>query len=323
MSLSLPPYADLPGSRTFQPPYLFTGTTAQFFVLRANMERLRKVTDAWLNSVPGSPFVYKPLLPFVACTPMAIDSISCTNPPDSQMGWMRESDFNFSYFVEATKDGRFDHVACVFPYLIVDTPLTMATGREVFGFRKAFGNIEYAPGGYQPVAASTWLFKKFGTDQQIEVAEVARIVPPSPNPKHNPVATLKHLLELIKIAAEDLLLDAAVAVERLISHLKQPAPILAYMMPVRDVEQPMSSGYAVLIEGPMTITKLHRASMLPDGYTIQLTDYASYPLISDLGIKVNGQGVAKSLMSYEVSFDCTLELGKVLAVAGRTTASGS
>jgi hypothetical protein len=51
----------------------------------------------------------------------------------------------------------------------------------------------------------------------------------------------------------------------------------------------------------------------------QLTDYASYPLISDLGIKVDANNVATSVMSFQTNWDCVLAPGQVLAVAGRTT----
>ena len=70
----------------------------------------------------------------------------------------------------------------------------------------------------------------------------------------------------------------------------------------------------------MQITKLTSAWFLPSGFSIQLTDYASYPLISDLGIKVDANGVAESVMSFQTNWDCNLLPGTVLALAGRTTA---
>ena len=73
----------------------------------------------------------------------------------------------------------------------------------------------------------------------------------------------------------------------------------------------------------MQITNLISSWFLPKGFSVQLTDYASFPLISDLGIKVDANGVAESVMSFQTNWDCTLQPGQVLALGGRTTVSSS
>ena len=66
----------------------------------------------------------------------------------------------------------------------------------------------------------------------------------------------------------------------------------------------------------MTMTTIRSSKMLENGYSLKLTDYASYPLISDMGIEVT-HDIAKSLATVEVDFDCILQNGTVLATAGR------
>jgi hypothetical protein len=315
--MTLPQYVDLGGSYTYRHPYQFTGMNAQGLVLKASYAQLTATTDKWLNCIPGAPFRYAPLLPFVVCNPCWIDRITCTDPKWKAMGWMRETDFNFGYFVGAFKGTELDHVAVAMAYLVVDNPLTVSSGREVFGYRKAFGTMEYVAGTYQPAAASTWVYKKFSPDQELELAEVARILAPPAWGAATRLANLEFLRQLAELAVGDFVLDVMVAIEHLMSHLMTMSLPVVYLLQLRDVEQPDAASYQAVIEGPMQITRLNSAWMLPEGFSVKLTDYPSYPIISDLGIEVDGSGIAKSVLSYQLNFNCLMPEGKVMAAAGR------
>lgn len=316
--MALPPYIELPGSSVYRHPFPLKGMNGQVFVLHADYDQLVKTTDKWLNSVPGSEYRYVPLLPYVFCNPVWIDRISWT--PEGQ-GWMRESDYNFGYAVACFKGREFHHVAVAQAYLIVDNPLTTSTGREIFGYRKSYGTMEYLAGTYQPASASIPVFKKWGPDEELQWAEVSRINMPPGWGAATRHAKFEDLLQLAELAAGDLVLDAMTGVTHLIEHFKSGNLTVAYLLELRDVELPESAGYMALVESPMQITNLISTWFLPPGFSIQLTDYASYPLISDLGIKVDENNVAASVMSFQTNWDCILAPGTVLALAGRTTAS--
>ena len=230
---------------------------------------------------------------------------------------MRESDYNFGYYMACFKGREFHHIAVAQAFLIVDNPLTVTSGREVFGYRKAFGTMEYLAGTYQPSAVSTWVFKKWGADEELELAEVSRINFPPAWGAATRHAKLEDLLQLAELAIGDLLLDAFVGVKHLIEHFKASNLNVAYVLQLRDVEDPTSAGYQALIESPMQITRLNSAWFLPHGFSIQLTDYASYPVISNLGIKVDANNVAQSVLSFQTNWDCVLQPGQVIALGGR------
>ena len=316
--MALPSFLELPGSSTYRHPFYLYGMSSQNFFLRASYDRLKKVTDQWLNSVPGSEYKCVPLLPFVFCQPVWIDRIRWT--PQDQ-GWMRESDFNFGYFVACFKGLELDHIAVVTAYLVVDNPLTVSSGREVFGYRKVFGSMEYVAGTYQPGAASTMVYKSYGPDAELELAEIARILAPPAYGAATRQAKWEDLKELAGLAIGDLVLDAVVAIEKLIEHFKSLNLWVLYLLQLRDVEDPTSAGYQALIQSPMQITKTHSMWRLPDGFKIQLTDYASYPIISDLGIEVDANNIATVVQAFQMNFDCVLAPGKVLALAERTAIS--
>lgn len=321
--MALPPFIELPGSSVYRHPFGLKGMNSQVFVLHADYQQLVKTTDRWLNAIPNSEYRYAPLLPYVFCNPVWIDKITWTSPEGQQgaQGWMRESDYNFGYYVACFKGKVFHHIAVAQAYLIVDNPLTTSTGREVFGYRKSYGTMEYLAGTYQPVATSTWVFKKWGPDQELELAEVSRINMPPGWGAATRHAKFEDLLQLAELAVGDLILDAGTAVMHLIEHYKSMNLPVVYQLELRDVEFPTSAGFQALIESPMQITNLISTWFLPKGFTVQLTDYASYPLISDLGIKVDANGVAESVMSFQTNWDCTLQPGQVLALGGRTTVS--
>ena len=308
--MPLPPFIDLPGSSVYQHPFPLVGMNSQALLLHADSTQLKKSTDLWLNSVEGSEYRYEPLLPFVICNPVWINRILWS--PAGQ-GWMRESDFNFAYYVACFKGGVFSHIAIAQAYLVVDNPLTVSTGREVFGYRKVFGTMEYLAGTYQPVAASTWIRRETGPDAEMELAEVARVIAPQGWAAATRKADWEDLKQLAEIAVGDLVFDAMTAVLHLIEHFRSQNLTVAYLLQLRDVEFPLSAAYQAIIESPMQITNFHSGWFLPPGYKVQLTDYPNYPLISDLGIRVDADGMADVALGFQTNWDCVLQPGKVVA----------
>jgi len=310
--MALPQFIELPGSSVYRHPFPLQGMNSQALLLHADYQQLVKTTDRWLNSVPGSEVRYVPLLPFVICNPVWINRIMWS-PPGK--GWMRESDFNFAYYVACFRGHEFQYIAVAQAYLVVDNPLTVSTGREVFGYRKVFGQMEYLAGTYQPIAASTWVTKDETPDAERELAEVARILPPAGWPAATRRAEWDDLKQLIELAVGDLVLDAVTAVTHLIEMFHSKNLNVVYLLQLRDVEDPASAAYQAILESPMQITKVYSTWFLAPGYKLQLTDYPSYPLISDLGIRVDAAGCAEVALGFQTYWDCILQPGRVVAMA--------
>ena len=310
--MALPPYIELPGSSTYRYPFPLRDCVSQAFVLPASRERLQSVTDRWLNAIPGSEWRFEVLMPYVICNPFWIAEVGWQ--PAGQ-GFMRETDFNFGFFVSCFRGKEFDHVAYAPAYLIVDNPLTVSTGREIWGWRKVFGEMEYVAGTYEPRAARTLVSKSYGPRQDMELAEVARIVKPPAWGANSSQASWEDLVETLTMALGDALLGVGMAIEQLLLHLKSQNLNVIQLMQTRSAEDPGVAAYQALIEAPMQITAMRYAWLLPEGFQVQLTDYPSYPLISDLGITVDKNNVATSILSYQVNFDANLTAGKVLVKA--------
>ena len=312
--MDLPPYLDLPGSATYPQPFQFTGVNQQVFFLRASRDRLKIVTDRWLNAVPNSEYRFEPLLPFVVCSPAWFDRI--TSP--GATGWMHESEIDFAYFVTCFRNGEIDHVGVVFPYLLVDNARTVTEGREIYGYRKVYAQMEYVAGTWQPGAASTWVFPTDAPDEEWQLREVVRILTP---PLYAHAVRDAKWEDLNAVAGE--VAEGAIdeAMMLLLKTLRNQYLANYYVLQVRDVQYPQSAGYQALIEAPMQIAPGGTFRLLPPGFAIKVTDYPSYPILSDLGIEVDENNVAQSLMSYQTFYDAVVQPGTVLAVGGRTTKS--
>lgn len=315
--MNLPPYLELPGSRSFSPPFRFTGMNQQVFFLRASYDRLKIVTDRWLNGVPGSEYRFVPLLPFVICSPAWIDRIQASDGP---RGWMHESEIDFAFFVAAFRGLELDRVAVAFAYLLVDNPQTVVEGREIYGYRKTFSTMEYVAGTWQPSAASAWVFPADAPDEEFRLTEVTRILAPPAWGSATRSATWEDFQGITSLVNSDLEVDAGMAVDRLISLFRTQVISSVHVLQVRDTQYPASAGYQALIDAPMSVD-MHSFRFLPPGFAVKLTDYASYPLISDLGIEIDANNVAQSVLSFQSYYDAVLQPGRVLAVGGRTSPS--
>jgi hypothetical protein len=309
--MAKPQFIELPGSSVYRHPFPIEGMASQSLLVHADYQQLIRTTDRWLNSVPGCEYRYVPLLPFVICNPVWIKKVLWT--PAGQ-GWMRESDFNFAYYVACFKGHEFQYIAIVQAYLIVDNPLTASTGREVFGYRKVYGTMDYLAGTYQPVAASTWVIKEAAPESELELAEVARILPPPGWPAATRQADWDDLKQLAELAIGDFVFDAVVAVTHLIEMFRSQNLRVVYLLQLRDIADPTAASYQAILESPMQITKLHSAWFLPPGYKLQLTNYSSYPLISDLGLRVDNTGTAEIALGFQTYWDCVLQPGRVVGV---------
>jgi hypothetical protein len=313
--MSLPQFIDLPGSSSYQHPFPLLNFNTQIFILPAIWEALVAATDQWLNH-SGSLYRYVPL-PFVACNPTWISRVEWTGWPGNGEGWMHETDFNFGLFVAGFKDLLIpDHFAIAQAFLVVDNPMTVIGGREIFGYRKMYGVMEYMANTWQPEAAATWVYKQFGPNEELQLAEVARVVPPELG-RATPASLKRDTQELEKLFLEDAVMAAGIKFEHFLAAMQTPSFRIINLLQIRDAEDPRSAGYQALIEAPLEINQMNTAWVLPPGYRIKINNYPSYPILDNLGIIVDEEGMAKSVASFQLNMNCTLGTGNVLHAAGR------
>lgn len=331
----LPLYVDLPGSAAWPQPFSQKQCTTTAFALQADWDTLRATVDRWLNVPVNRKYHYVPLCPAVFLTSLKVPHMTAQNPPESQWGTMQESDMSIVVPLVAMRSFIPSHLAVAHAYLAVDQAVTLYTGRESFGFRKVFGRVEESPLTRCAVAVSTTVLEKFGPDEQLQWAEVMRIHPPDnlPATPRSMFTDARHLFEaiasLLPFHAPFLEKAGARAAFDLLSAFAHPVVQIAYLKQLRDIEDPRNACYQAVIESPMNVTAFRGGGMLDSGFKVTLTNYASYPMISDLGLVPDfGSAAGGPVQTFTPmfglwsDFDFDLDNGRVVAEQGANRGDG-
>jgi hypothetical protein len=180
-----------------------------------------------------------------------------------------------------------------------------------------------------PIAATTMVLKEYKPESRLESAEVIRIhVPENLPTKPRSLFTDGHkfLETLASIFPSHHHFLARCGVKAPFDLLKafiRPSMQVAFLKQLRDIEVPSRAAYQALVESAATVTDFRGAGLLDTGFTVTLTNYASYPMITDLGL-VSDSGSMETapvqtftpMFGFWADFDFDLENGKVIAERG-------
>jgi len=111
----------------------------RFYPLRADLSRLQKVCDTYLNFInepdDRPPVYFKPAAPFVLMQTVNYDRLEI-----EKMGWLVQHEAIFSLPIEwyELKDNRwvFKDWAMTYPFIYLDHPISIWMGREMYGWPK-------------------------------------------------------------------------------------------------------------------------------------------------------------------------------------------
>jgi hypothetical protein len=122
-------------TRQAKPPSRFYGVTSRVFPLRANMYRLRKFCDLYLNGAPEIAR-FQPFIPYVYL--MVLDYGRMASEV-ANMGWVSQREVAFTVplqWIDPKRGMRFVDYAAVSPFIYVDDETSLSTGRQVYGWPK-------------------------------------------------------------------------------------------------------------------------------------------------------------------------------------------
>jgi hypothetical protein len=127
------------------PPFTCPGVTARVFPLPARINILRRFCENYLNVAPG--FAFTPALP---CVFMAVLDYGHAVNEQSNMGWVSEHEVFFGVPLAMWRLGwrgrrTFHKWILNTPFIVVDNPSSLTTGREVYGWPKVLAQLQYDP----------------------------------------------------------------------------------------------------------------------------------------------------------------------------------
>ena len=132
-----------------EPPFYFEGMTSSTFPIRASIAKMQRFCDSYLNIIPEElghfrvsvPYAYLQLLDYGK---MAVHV--------ANLGWFSQREVLFNIPIEWHRrvNGRleFHAWATLAPFIYVDQPLSMVTGRRVYGWPKTLATFDGAETGW-------------------------------------------------------------------------------------------------------------------------------------------------------------------------------
>jgi hypothetical protein len=216
-------------------------------------------------------------------------------PPFSHEGGIPEIDAGL-WLLVGSYDGLGilpSAIAWVPAYLFVDCGLAVAVGREIMGYPKYFSNMtspDSAPSA-GPFTASAMLTRTYAPDaiasQQQFLSLQGSNFAVKPLESSAAIADfhLETFLKLVAGAAEDLLrpfIEGAHGSEFLF-RVNIPVPVW-YLRQFRSADGSDAAVYQALVQGPLTLTTVRQAWLLPGVWTLELGVFDSLPFVTELGL---------------------------------------
>lgn len=315
------------GEQAFAPPFVQTGTKLSGWLLPSDLGAQQKTIDRYLNAPMAgrSGFTYRAMMPAVLFAIAPIASTRSLTEPDAGFGYTPETDVAFWVLVGRGHDegGRWvlDQLLWFLPYVFVDVPTTMATGREVYGYPKELAYLTWPEGESDPLVlrAETMVLPVYSPQTKLVRAPILEVKKTGCGPgvlewlgeRFGSLASafvhlgLREDLEILEALGKDL--------------VKLEVPMV-FLKEFRDVVDPHAACYQVILESPARVAGLPIAWPTLREVAITIYDYASHPIASELGLGAPSDGSLTITVpvGVEVHFDFVVELGRIVWPQART-----
>jgi hypothetical protein len=310
---ALPAYVDYPSVQTLPGPIAFTNVRMSAFYLAADGSTLQALCDRLIAAPSGGRVQFTPVLPSVIMSFTEFPHSVFVNFADRGVATERELSFAipgiFTRF-----DGQIPveiGFALFMPFLVLDNPVALMTGRENYGFFKQTGRIGlpddpgsagfsadvYGCPSYSPAA-------KWGQQRLITLQRVAEAAPgPALGlPWPDPMAAARNLAAAMQAAAGGETLAPAAFPDFLTGSLPQ-----IFLKQFRDIADGTRACYQAVALARYRVTRLIRVSV-EDRYAIDLQALDSTRVAAALGLAP----ATETGLGMRVEMDMQLENGRVL-----------
>jgi uncharacterized protein with NAD-binding domain and iron-sulfur cluster len=314
----LPPYVERCGLQDHLQPFLCANTRMYGFFVRGDASSLqRNVVDPILKGPTRGAMDYRVLSDLVMVTFAYTAEGHSLRTPDRQMGWIPERSCTVWVLTAAVRrEGGVDvaeRVVFFAPYIVVDNPWSMASGREIYGFPKTIGAILMPVDSAAPDAfsASTIILPVFqyaqqGSDEIIIRVDRTAAEPAPPAVWSSGTEAARAVLSQWSSGGRRLMVPGLGLAIDLFDLLRHEVVPTVYLKQFRDAADGMRACYQAIVEAPMTMRKLHGGGPLSGSYTLTACDFASHPIVHDLGLP---QKTVPAEFPFFVDFDFVAEAG--------------
>ena len=304
----------------YPPPYQQAGTFLTAWVVPSPRDKQKQVVDAQLNGCPGGqPFEYRPLLNSVMLVLADIDRVTSLDPAGSKLGWVPEQDICLwipcGAFAKVDGEWVLDHLVFFVPYIWVTNAYTMATGREVFGYPKAFAwaQLPRDPSDAGPLWADGLVLPTFSPDTEVtrqRIVTLSREVnapDQAANQDYGAGQQLEAFESLVRLVAQHGGCDLNLCAALLGDLLKHPLPMVV-LTQCRAAASAEGACYQAIVEANATVNAFHGAGRLAPGWRLDLQSYASVDIPRHLGIEPQQRVDLAFWVRFSFSMDLATEV---------------
>ena len=314
-------YVERGGEVVFRGPFAQNGTRLYTFMLPAEMGKLLDVCDRHLNIGETK---YRPLGPFVVLGCADIAEIRSHHPEDRKKGYMSEKDVAIWVPVVAGVEapGVFipRRVAFYPAYIFVDSAAPMATGREIYGFPKLSGRIDFGEieGRSSLVTVDALAMDHFSPATRAKEQRILEVRRKADDDN----GVLDRLWGAIGSAVDGMtggFLDAAqslaadASVEAMTEAFRDMSSSqvvrMVFLKQFRDVGDPDRACYQSVVEASAKVTAFRAGGPLPGPFEVKLRRLDSHPIAEELGL--SGDAIEPVFASW-VEFDFDVDEGETV-----------
>jgi hypothetical protein len=308
-----PRYVDYGALMTPPAPFTSMNTSLWGFWARADGERVAQLCDRVFAQPTAGAVRARPLSDYVMLTWGKIGKVVSQTPPYDQRGGVAEPQVAVWIPVALRDPGsRHERFAMFVPYLWLSNPMSLATGRELFGYPKSGGRPEFPADSQGP---QTWKLSVFGLDYSPgSIADwghpLLEIVQEG-SAEHAAEAELGSLADLARDAGRRLFDGSGVTGdfelgESLIEDVVRDRLPNVFLKQMRSVQDGLLAAFQQVTQADYEVTKLAaRPVSLEHRLTVHQLD--SHPVITELGLE------SQSLrLAYSVDMDFNVGGGRVL-----------
>ena len=302
---SPPPYTQPGAPQTFAPPIIFQQTQINGYVLKADWNSAQAQVDRLLNAPSGGNLNFRAISSHVILYDAVFGKAYFKST--QSMGWSREREVGIWIpLLQMTPDSFSPiRLCCLSPYLFVDNPVALCTGREVYGFFKQWGSIASAT--FAGTGRSTFLevlgVEQFSDQTQIGQVPLLSVTQKDAGPNPTVLTSIADLGKFLFTALEIGKTSGSpgpTITDAQWQALLAKGASLVFLKEFRDGSESETACYVAVTQVNPTIDSFVSAS-LGGAFDFLLCPLASHPLQQEYGLTTQ-PGLASFSLQVDMTF---------------------
>ncbi len=302
-------YVDRGGEQVYRPPFDAQGVDFFAFTIKADKAAMNKsICDLCLNGPAGEPGRFEMAVPYVMLVYNNIASLVSTDAPYNYRGHFPEHESAIWTLVRDTKEEK---LYWYHPYIFVDNAYALSMGREIYGFPKGLADLDIPTSHKKPehFSTDTIVVPKFGKNAQAEQMRLFEVNRKGPGDIIlEVIEDVGALVESVwSILSEEGLKSDLELMGHEIEALFKREVDMIFLKQFRDVGNPALAVAQSITALDARLTKLTGVALYKNKYEIEIGEFDSHPVRSDLGLP---DGPITPIAQFWVGFDMWIGPGQ-------------